>query len=336
MEQDKINLYKKLVENKDKYIEECRKEDEQLANDVSILYTKLQERFKVYYQDLLDSGLESANAVNAYKTHKIDPYIAGGVGQAIGGAGVGLYTATSAAKRNQQIDSWRNESLINSSIANAKQEASEEKFLEVLNELDSLLSSRKQVNGQCTEMKTEDIYERGKRLLNGNNYLIAIKDFRSIREYKDSELLLEQAKEGLKKEKRKILRGIGISFIVSIGIAILCARSCYTIMETQNAVSGGLTGIGLFMLLLVGLPATGIGLFSKNIVGVIPGLCIAVGGILMGISSNVSSDRPQGDVTGAISGIMLVGCGFIIICILIISYELKKVKELNLVLSDKQ
>lgn len=65
-----------------------------------------------HYNALLDDILARQQLDGALKAKKVDPFIAGGIGQAIGGVGAGVYTAVSSANRNHEIERQRIENAI--------------------------------------------------------------------------------------------------------------------------------------------------------------------------------------------------------------------------------
>lgn len=77
-----------------------RVELQELLRDLHHVYN---EYCSVQWRHL--SNLQSH--VNSLKTHKVDPYIAGGAAQGIAGVGAGVYSALKADDRNNHIDEWR-------------------------------------------------------------------------------------------------------------------------------------------------------------------------------------------------------------------------------------
>jgi len=64
-------------------------------------------KLNAYSRALSMYSLALAEDTNSRKKIKIDPYIAGGIGQGIGGIGMGVASAISADQRNKKIDSFR-------------------------------------------------------------------------------------------------------------------------------------------------------------------------------------------------------------------------------------
>lgn len=136
---------KDLLDNKDQYIFLCTEEDAGLGARVSSTYSELSICVNEYLRDMTDSGMAAAGTLKAYQTHKIDPYIAGGAAQSIGGVSAGVYTALSAADRNKKIDEMRTETARKSEDARFKASYSEKKLLEVVEQLEVLLDSSEAV-----------------------------------------------------------------------------------------------------------------------------------------------------------------------------------------------
>ena len=94
---------KKLLDKKDLYLG--------LAGDsrdiVQKKYDEIMPLFQSYYLNLLNEVSSRQMYDKALKTHKVDPYIAGGIGQGIGGVGGGIFVARSATVYNRNIDENR-------------------------------------------------------------------------------------------------------------------------------------------------------------------------------------------------------------------------------------
>ena len=163
MTDNEKNRCKELLQNKDLFISLCMKENPALGARLDSLYEVFTNQFTIYYRDLLDSGLAAAETVKAYKTHKVDPYIAGGAAQGLAGVGAGITTALSASERNKQIDTWRRESASKSSDAKYKSSASEKNLLETLTQLETLINESDSIKRYRLEekrKKEEEAYQR--------------------------------------------------------------------------------------------------------------------------------------------------------------------------------
>lgn len=233
-EQEKIKEY---LNNKDLYIKICEKEDYWLGSKVSDEYTTFSKRYEEYYKSVLDAGLAAAGAMLAYKTHKVDPYIAGGAGQAIGGVGAGVYSALSANERNKQIDAARSKSLTESYSAQGSKNYAEKKLLESYYRLKELLDSSKGIK----EYYLEKDYKTGQSLLDSKSYELALVCFNKTRNYKDTEAIIEKIHElqNIEKEKaaekrKKILKIVALIAMGCIVIAAIVTILTAVIIPNQQ------------------------------------------------------------------------------------------------------
>lgn len=132
-------IVNELNENYKLYLEMAK--DSPYYDDLQKTYDKYSKIAAKWYNDLLDEGIARVGYDKALKSHKVDPYIAGGLGQGIGGIGGGLYAAISTAENNARIDEYRahyKNEVFNASSARSASEAS---LLEVMGVLDSILDS---------------------------------------------------------------------------------------------------------------------------------------------------------------------------------------------------
>lgn len=91
-------------------------------------YTNAETNFK----SLESSIREYTHALAVYTpipSKKVDPYVAGGIADAIAGPGAGVYAATSAANRNAEIDNAR----IKTMEAKIHKESEETKLIRIYN-----------------------------------------------------------------------------------------------------------------------------------------------------------------------------------------------------------
>ncbi len=184
-----------ISNNKKLYLSMAEKE--QNYHEIQILYEKFSTEFMSYYNKLSDEVFDRMAYKAALKRHKVDPYIAGGIGQGIGGVGAGIYAARSTAARNAQIDANRayyKEKVFDSSSATS---AVEENLLFLTKNLDALLDSINEIR-EYRKKEIEKIYfsakELSKKFYSKKNREEAEKKFKSIENYKDSKDLAEKCK----------------------------------------------------------------------------------------------------------------------------------------------
>lgn len=99
-------------------------------------YTHAEANFK----SLESSIREYTHALAVYTpipSKKVDPYVAGGIADAIAGPGAGVYAATSAANRNAEIDNAR----IKTMEAKIHKESEETKLIRIYNTVKEIVYS---------------------------------------------------------------------------------------------------------------------------------------------------------------------------------------------------
>ena len=331
MTSTQIKEYKELLNKKDYYIQLCTEEDQQLGLRVSYLFNEIVNIFPEYYSDLLDSGLAAANTVNAYKTHKIDPYIAGGIGQGIGGVGVGIASAVSSAQRNQMIDTWRAESSKKSDQAKQKQMSSEKLLVEAFDKLIETLDSSKNVQ----DYRKNQIYNSGIQLLKNKQYALALSQFEKTRNYKETEIYLKEIGNWWKSKKNNLIFKIGISIIITVVIIVLCVNSYNTSMIANTAVNDARSFAGMGLLFFGALPLGFLGAgYSQSKAGLLLGLSFGLGSILVGIGSTISRDAPQGSIEFVFWGLFLIAASVTAVCFFYVRYNVKEFKRLNSILKN--
>ena len=104
-----------LVKDEERFIKEYGEEIYKKAlKQLTVLKNNYRWDFEIlhrkYKSSLFALNLAVLGRANANKQRKIDPYIAGGAAQGIAGLGAGLYAASNASNRNNEIDEWRRNS----------------------------------------------------------------------------------------------------------------------------------------------------------------------------------------------------------------------------------
>ena len=230
-----------LLDDKDNMISLCSQEDAHLGSRVSFLYGEIERLLPQYYGDVLNAGLEAANALKAHKTVKVDPYIAGGAAQGIGGIGAGIVGATTAAQRNKQIDEWRKDSLQKSNHAQYQLRSSEDKISPLIEELTELLNSSKNVQ----DYRKNKTYLSGEQALSSQQYLAALSCFESTRGYKNTENYINEISEWWEKAKIKDIVKICISVLITSAVILLSIISYNNSLVLHTAVNDFRSTLGL-------------------------------------------------------------------------------------------
>lgn len=139
-------------------------------NKLSSLFTD----FEIAYMDLMSSTYNHLfalqNQTNSLKEVKIDPYIAGGIGQGLGGVGVGVGAALTADARNKSIDAKRSQSKKDVEHTRLQEDSSHNQIssiyssiMQIINEnsaLKNYLTSEINKNYKLKELKEKQEAER--------------------------------------------------------------------------------------------------------------------------------------------------------------------------------
>lgn len=195
-------------------LRECRKEYLTLAKKyrkgtaLKKLYEEWDEWYlkgavsKIGYINALDASVASRKAV------KINPYVAGGAGQALGGAGLGVYSAINAEERNRKIEQNRHDTYIAARAAEANDKLVERELWSICESILKLLNSMPEVV-KIREEFLDKLYSEAERLALQGKYDEAIQKFDLLNGYRDS----EQRVSSLKSKKNS--RGLKTLFISS-------------------------------------------------------------------------------------------------------------------------
>lgn len=136
LDQKLISSINALNNNKDAFIIAGKKimnKDE--AKDFCEKMNSFNTAVFEYYNSLLDSALALQANINARKTKKVDPYIAGGLAQGAAGLGAGIYAAGTAAARNREIEYQRIATQIEVNQTSATLSSYESRLLYVYKEI---------------------------------------------------------------------------------------------------------------------------------------------------------------------------------------------------------
>lgn len=141
MDKAQIRITKEIMENKEVYLSMAG--EKKLA--LEEYYDRLIPLFNTYYRNLLNETVSRAGYDKTLRTHKVDPYIAGGAAQGIAGVGAGIVTAVNTDTNNKKIDSLRasyKDKVFNDSVATS---ISEKKVLDIVRIIDDILDSVKPI-----------------------------------------------------------------------------------------------------------------------------------------------------------------------------------------------
>lgn len=324
MDSNQIKQCKEFINNKELYIQLCKDENPELGSKVAYRFEKLTKLFPQYYSDILDSALASKNALNAHKAVKIDPYIAGGIGEGIAGVGAGISNAVSAAQRNQAIDEWRIESDRKSYEAKQKSANSDALFTAEYIELAKLINSSKNVRNYYLEQN----YLLGKQFISSSRYLDALSCFEKTRNYKDTEVMIEDIHKWWEIEKKDIHNKERISVVVTVIAAIICILWFGSSVAAGTAVSDVRLILGFLFLcfgLFIEMPLLG----SKSKEGILIGLFSMLGGMFMGIGSGPAKDAPNGSLGMVGFGLFLIWLSIAFACKVFRTNWKNKVQNIN-------
>lgn len=162
MEEKEILLVKELLRYEKQYL--------QMINDydIMVIYKKIKEEAKSYVEALQEELQVRSQYDKALKTPKIDPFIAGGLGQGIGGVGAGIYAGIRTANTNEKISQNRINLEIETGKSSAKSESIKKTLMKKVTKIDNYLNqipgmieirrkNRQEIEQQEKKTKNEEI-----------------------------------------------------------------------------------------------------------------------------------------------------------------------------------
>ena len=211
-------------------LRECRKEYLTVAKKyrkgtaLKKLYEKWDEWYlkgavsKIGYINALDNSVASRKAV------KINPYVAGGAGQALGGAGLGAYSAIKADQRNKEIDQSRHDTYIAAREAEANDKMSERELWSICESILKLLNTMPETK-KIREEFLDKLYNEANRLALQGKYDEAIKKFDLLNGYRDSEQRVSSLKSKKTNGKLKLvfICSVLLSFFLVVFSGVISA-----------------------------------------------------------------------------------------------------------------
>ena len=219
MDEQYASLLADLEKNKEYYISKSSAN----KGEIKKIYPKFSALLSEYIVALNISMMNSQNYMASLKNHKIDPYIAGGLAQGIGGLGAGIYASYKTAENNQKIEESRIFYEESSRDAKINLKTIEHQLIKVANHLISLLKEDGVFNKTIKQEKkitTEELYEKYRKQILSNESNINLDEmmgfFLSLDRYKDSKKLYFLCK---KKKEQKLKRVIMV--IISLIIIFI-------------------------------------------------------------------------------------------------------------------
>ena len=147
---------------------------------------------------------------------------------------------------------------------------------------------------------------------------------RQLKEANAEKQRLAEIKKQQKAAATYNAKRIIVGGIIIVATIALCMMSSASAHRMHTYVSGTRSTVGM-MLLFVGIGIVfARKLISDNPLSVLCGIAIALGGMLMGIGSTVSSDARNGNAGWVSMGMFLIAAGIIALVVLYWSSHLKK------------
>lgn len=216
MDEQYANLLANLEKNKEDYISNSSTNKDEIKK----IYPKFSALLSEYIVALNISMMNNQNYIASLKNFKMDPYVAGGLAQGIGGLGAGIYASYKTAEKNKQIEESRIFHEENARDAKVNLKTIEHQLVKVANHLISLLKEDDVFNKSKKQEKkitTKELYEKYRKQILNNESNINLDEmmefFLSLDRYKDSKKLYFLCKKK-KKQKMKNIIIIIISIII--------------------------------------------------------------------------------------------------------------------------
>lgn len=131
-------LIKELMQYESDYLQKAEKE--KTYKIITETYEQVKNSFANYMKALQGEVDTRTQYGAALKTPKIDPYIAGGLGQGIAGVGGGIYSAVRTAETNANISRARIKLKVEADMATKRVENVKKYLMESVYKLDELLN----------------------------------------------------------------------------------------------------------------------------------------------------------------------------------------------------
>lgn len=188
------------------YLDTSEKQDKyRKAKD---LYQKIEKEQLNYISSIGNETLAREAYSVALKDKKIDPFIAGGVAQAIGGTIPGAYTAAKAASQNIEIEKSRSAYKTMVFEDSAVRIVAETTLRSLLYRLDELFRTEERLRNYRNSLLEMD-YQAALQMKDKKEYESAKAAFLSLGNYKDS------VSQAALCKNNKIARSVGFYSIVS-------------------------------------------------------------------------------------------------------------------------
>lgn len=226
-----ISLINEISNNKDEYLQlakehyqtpEYSAEKERIYNSLVDLYKRFDRAYDNYLLNDFRHDFNQMANDRFQSQKKIDPYIAGGLGQGLGGITGGIAAASSAAAHNAQLDEYRAKSRAYLDQSSQDIYSSQARLNGILRELDSTLNTVFSIRTAREKNRNLDpIYQRAKETLEKHIRALSLNELEevktsliSIGKYKDSEELMRECESKIAKKKKSYALLIVLSIIV--------------------------------------------------------------------------------------------------------------------------
>lgn len=215
LSQSEKRMIVEMSANKELYLEFL---EESSARDPLRETKELYRKMDILYSTCLSSSGDEALSRSAFqdslRSKKIDPFIAGGVSQSIGGFFTGAYTALEMDSYNRRIEAKRNTLKKMAEADSAERSAAEIRLRPVIHRLDEILDSNSYIKHYRDDLR-EDDYRKAISLKSEKSYIRAAELFLSLGEYKDSEEMAELC------NRKSITDAICLLIIISTVLSII-------------------------------------------------------------------------------------------------------------------
>ena len=241
--QFEMRLLKEVVSKKDVFLDFLDSpENLQKYREAVAIYKIIDKAHSDYISGVGNEALSRWAYSSALKEKKIDPYIAGGAAQAIGGIAPGVYTAVKASSHNAEIEARRHTYKTMALKDSSAREVAERTLRSSLYELDTLLNTEDTIKNYRESLLEMD-YQTALKIKGNKDYENARNAFLSLGNYKDSALQAAACKNN------NTVRSIGTIAVVS---AVLSAvLSIFTVLVSGVFTAGIEATITVFIIAFI-------------------------------------------------------------------------------------
>ena len=197
-----------LTDNQTSLIGELNRNEKKYLNMATdkekIELEKLYKEFSIIYKKYVQNEIHHIGNLlvnqKSLETHKINPYIAGGIAEGVAGVGAGVYSAIKTSERNHQIEEQRQTSEIAVKQSRIVTDSNARELISIANKLDKYLNKNIEIkNFRQKDTKNYNnklkIYNEAMEKMKNKKYNEAMTLFKKVGNFLDAKKQLQKCEE---------------------------------------------------------------------------------------------------------------------------------------------